>query len=479
MESYMESLTPFTATDPIPSDLYSAVCDLLAQAWLVPFEVGGVRFYWFRDHERLRTTGTVIGISVEMKLCTKLHLLGDNRDALKDEYEVYHQLRGQTFVPQIRAFGIQSHWKYLTMDWVGLDMNQLMWQLDDWTPYMTYFLFREMLNCVQQLHCCGFIHGDLKPENFCCEFDIDLDDPVPRIFIIDMETVMRCPANSSRCRGTPTYSSQYMSAGEPLSWRDDLHSMAYILIQFHDIAMLPWKMAAYHQDYEEVLRLKKDFVVTQLDLPACCTEIVQLCLGLDFMEEPPYERMYSILTEAMENRRHLHTPVFCNIRKCEGIPVEGGGPLSLFNAIKPPVLPKPQQYSQHDARQDNYRYEMFHMSSAKYDRLPTSTDDEDARKRSHDEPTSDLRVLHERLYSDPRFNPPTPSPWKRAALLAFVVFLIWLSFSLRLSKPRQPEVVHATRYSKEYKFRPAASPIVTEQLKDGRVRVRGAAPTVR
>jgi hypothetical protein len=33
------------------------------------------------------------------------------------------------------------------------------------------------------------------------------------------------------------------------------------------------------------------------------------------------------------------------------------------------------------------------------------------------------------------------------------------------------------RYSKEFKYRPAASPIVTETLKDGRVRVRGAAPT--
>jgi len=33
------------------------------------------------------------------------------------------------------------------------------------------------------------------------------------------------------------------------------------------------------------------------------------------------------------------------------------------------------------------------------------------------------------------------------------------------------------RYSKEYKFRPAASPIITETLKDGRVRLRGALPT--
>ena len=32
------------------------------------------------------------------------------------------------------------------------------------------------------------------------------------------------------------------------------------------------------------------------------------------------------------------------------------------------------------------------------------------------------------------------------------------------------------RYSKDYKFRPAASPIITEILKDGRMRLRGALP---
>lgn len=30
------------------------------------------------------------------------------------------------------------------------------------------------------------------------------------------------------------------------------------------------------------------------------------------------------------------------------------------------------------------------------------------------------------------------------------------------------------RYSKDYKYRPAASPVITERLKDGVVRLRGA-----
>ncbi|KAH9948597.1 hypothetical protein B0H21DRAFT_230595 [Amylocystis lapponica] len=97
----------------------------------------------------------------------------------------------------------------------------------------------------------------------------------------------------------------------------------------------------------------------------------------------------------------------------------------------------------------------------------------------HPQPTSDIRKLNEHLNRDPRFNPPTPSFWKRLALVAFVVVLFWFAITLRVQLARPPKVVHATRYSKEFKYRPAASPIITERLKDGRTRVRGALPTVR
>ncbi|KAF9459778.1 hypothetical protein BDZ94DRAFT_1267344 [Collybia nuda] len=81
---------------------------------------------------------------------------------------------------------------------------------------------------------------------------------------------------------------------------------------------------------------------------------------------------------------------------------------------------------------------------------------------------------------DPRFNQPAPSPFKRTALIFFTIFLFWVAFSMRRSLwegKKAPKVIYASRYSKEHKFRPAASPIITETLKDGRIRIRGAGPT--
>jgi len=81
---------------------------------------------------------------------------------------------------------------------------------------------------------------------------------------------------------------------------------------------------------------------------------------------------------------------------------------------------------------------------------------------------------------DPRFHPPAPSPFKRAVLIIFTLLLFWLALSMRKSlwkEKRSPQVIYASRYSKEHQFRPAASPIITETLKDGRIRIRGAGPT--
>jgi hypothetical protein len=100
----------------------------------------------------------------------------------------------------------------------------------------------------------------------------------------------------------------------------------------------------------------------------------------------------------------------------------------------------------------------------------------------------------------PDAQPPQVSPLKRTSLLIFFAILCWLAYSNVLHTKRKPNIIHASRsvliswnlfltladnnkklhrkkrYSKDYKFRPAASPVITETLKDGRMRLRGALP---
>jgi len=77
--------------------------------------------------------------------------------------------------------------------------------------------------------------------------------------------------------------------------------------------------------------------------------------------------------------------------------------------------------------------------------------------------------------SQPR---PPPSRMRRVVLLLLAALALWLAFAVQKHRARkaQPEIIYASRYSKEFKHRPAASPIITETLKDGRIRLRGAMP---
>lgn len=93
----------------------------------------------------------------------------------------------------------------------------------------------------------------------------------------------------------------------------------------------------------------------------------------------------------------------------------------------------------------------------KYELLPAADENErllesDA-DADGDESDSQLHVAEPTETSvtpalDPRFHPPTPSPYKRAALLLFIVFLFWLAYDFRKAawEARKPHVVHASRY---------------------------------
>ncbi|AFR96925.1 hypothetical protein J008_04835 [Cryptococcus neoformans] len=83
---------------------------------------------------------------------------------------------------------------------------------------------------------------------------------------------------------------------------------------------------------------------------------------------------------------------------------------------------------------------------------------------------------HERLRGyQAEFNRPPPAWWKRVLLILAIIAMGWLSIYLgRRGMSKKPQVIYASRYSEEFKYRPAASPVITETLSDGRIRIRGA-----
>ncbi|ESK82180.1 hypothetical protein Moror_14460 [Moniliophthora roreri MCA 2997] len=107
----------------------------------------------------------------------------------------------------------------------------------------------------------------------------------------------------------------------------------------------------------------------------------------------------------------------------------------------------------------------------------SNADPEHEREEHKDE--QEQEEQEEQTYIRDHTPPPSSSPTKRLLLFLAVGTLVWLAFFSKHSPfvKKQPEIIYAKRYSKEFKYRPAASPIITETLEDGRIRIRGAEPT--
>ncbi len=103
-----------------------------------------------------------------------------------------------------------------------------------------------MINRIENLHKHNFIHRDIKPENFV----IGLENKSNIIYLIDFglskrfknsKTFQHIPYRENRSLiGTVRYSSINSHLGIEPSRRDDLESIAYVLIYFLK-GYLPWQ----------------------------------------------------------------------------------------------------------------------------------------------------------------------------------------------------------------------------------------------
>lgn len=62
---------------------------------------------------------------------------------------------------------------------------------------------------------------------------------------------------------------------------------------------------------------------------------------------------------------------------------------------------------------------------------PFETDEDPEHDATHHSYLAHTRQLRMAFEADPRFNPPPPSPYARAALIAFCLFIVWYAFYLR------------------------------------------------
>ncbi|GLJ16407.1 hypothetical protein SUGI_0278400 [Cryptomeria japonica] len=221
------------------------------------------------------------------------------------EWQVYNTLNGSYGLPWVHYKGRQGDYYILVMDMLGPSLWDV-WNSSGqaMSTEMVACIAVEAISILEKLHSRGFVHGDVKPENFLLGQPATSDEK--KLFLVDLGLASKWKDSSSGLhveydqrpdvfRGTVRYASVHAHLGRTGSRRDDLESLAYTLI-FLLRGRLPWQ--GYQGDNKGFLVCKKKMATSPEMLCCFCPvpfrQFLEAVTNMKFDEEPNYLKLISL-----------------------------------------------------------------------------------------------------------------------------------------------------------------------------------------
>ncbi|CAL5400309.1 unnamed protein product [Camellia sinensis] len=215
------------------------------------------------------------------------------------EWQVYSTLNGCYGIPLVHYKGRQGDYYILEM----------------LSEEMVSCIAVEAISILQQLHFKGFVHGDVKPENFLLGQPGTPD--ANKLYLIDLGLASRWKDSSSGrhvdydqkpdvFRGTVRYASVHAHLGRTGSRRDDLESLAYTLT-FLLRGKLPWQ--GFVGENKGFLVCKKKMGTPPEMLCSLCPppfqQFLEMVTNMKFDEEPNYSKLISLFHDSINSNASL------------------------------------------------------------------------------------------------------------------------------------------------------------------------------
>ncbi|KAJ0810397.1 putative protein kinase CK1-CK1-Pl family [Helianthus annuus] len=226
------------------------------------------------------------------------------------EWQVYNTLGGSHGVPRVHYKGKQGDYYVMVMDMLGPSLWDV-WNSSGQTmsSEMVACVAVESLSILEKMHFRGYVHGDVKPENFLLGQPSTPQEK--RLFLVDLglATKWREGAGGQHVeydqrpdmfRGTVRYASVHAHLGRTAGRRDDLESLAYTLVFLHR-GRLPWQ--GYQGDNKSYLVCKKKMTTSTDALcehcPAPLKQFLDVVVNMKFDEEPNYSKLISLFEDLL------------------------------------------------------------------------------------------------------------------------------------------------------------------------------------
>ncbi|ONM15949.1 Casein kinase 1-like protein 6 [Zea mays] len=263
------------------------------------------------------------------EVAVKLESVTSRHPQLHYESKLYMLLQGGTGIPHLKWFGVEGQYNVMVIDLLGPSLEDLFNYCSRKFSLKTVLMLADqMISRVEYMHTRGFLHRDIKPDNFLMglgrkanqlndvtdyEMPINLlaklpsDDlktveHTPQVFVIDyglakkyrdLQTHKHIPYRENKnLTGTARYASVNTHLGVEQSRRDDLESLGYVLMYFLR-GSLPWqglKAGTKKQKYDRISEKKMLTPVEVLckSYPSEFTAYFHYCRSLRFEDKPDY-----------------------------------------------------------------------------------------------------------------------------------------------------------------------------------------------
>ncbi|KAL3321360.1 hypothetical protein AABB24_039136 [Solanum stoloniferum] len=221
------------------------------------------------------------------------------------EWQVYNTLGGSHGVPSVHYKGRVGDYYVMVMDMLGPSLWDV-WNSSGqaMSAEMVACIAVESLSILSIMHAQGYVHGDVKPENFLLGQPSTPQEK--KLFLVDLGLATKWRENvkgphvvydqrPDMFRGTVRYASAHAHLGRTASRRDDLESLAYTLIFLHR-GRLPWQ--GFQGDNKSFLVCKKKMATSPEMLCCFCPsplrEFLDIVINMKFDEEPNYSKLISL-----------------------------------------------------------------------------------------------------------------------------------------------------------------------------------------
>ncbi|URD91509.1 casein kinase [Musa troglodytarum] len=242
-----------------------------------------------------------LGVNIQSgeEVAVKLESVKSKHPQLHYESKLYMLLQGGTGIPHLKWFGVEGDYNVMVIDLLGPSLEDLFNYCNRRFSLKTVLMLADqMINRVEYMHSRGFLHRDIKPDNFL----MGLGRKANQVYIIDyglakkyrdLQTHTHIPYRENKnLTGTARYASVNTHLGVEQSRRDDLESLGYVLMYFLR-GSLPWqglKAGNKKQKYDKISEKKMLTPVEALcrSYPSEFISYFHYCRSLRFEDKPDY-----------------------------------------------------------------------------------------------------------------------------------------------------------------------------------------------